>query len=243
MRSFRVLIVAALAVPLAGAGMSSDPMDVSGAASASPPVLRGSEPRDSVTVRLPGQPRRVQTNPAPPPAVALPQLAVPAPAKIVAASVSIPEATAPKAASPASTIPKRLPKPILPSEFERDSGLFCQRLISQWEQADAYNLFGEPLRSRRAYDEERKENGQIYAYADPTGRYRELELDFAADSGLLRTVFVYPWSMHWEECVKSFGSSVTSTDAAKGRKFYSYLDRRLDVLVDAAGRVISLGLY
>ena len=29
----------------------------------------------------------------------------------------------------------------------------------------------------------------------------------------------------------------------KGRKFYSYVNRRLDVLVDPAGKVISLGLY
>ena len=31
--------------------------------------------------------------------------------------------------------------------------------------------------------------------------------------------------------------------AAQGRHFYSYLNRRLDVLVDNAGKVISLGLY
>ena len=33
------------------------------------------------------------------------------------------------------------------------------------------------------------------------------------------------------------------TAANKGRKFYSYLDRHLDVLVDTGGNVISLGLY
>jgi len=36
---------------------------------------------------------------------------------------------------------------------------------------------------------------------------------------------------------------VSAADAPQGRKFYSYANRRLDVLVDAQGKVISLGLY
>ena len=35
---------------------------------------------------------------------------------------------------------------------------------------------------------------------------------------------------------------VSAADA-QGRKFYSYTNRRLDVLVDPDGKVISLGLY
>ncbi len=150
----------------------------------------------------------------------------------------------PRPALPASrTAPKGLPKPILPPDFERDSALFCQRRISQWMQPDAYNIFGEALRDRPAYNDDRTENGRIYAYADPSGRYRELELDFAADTGILRSVFVYPWKMTWQDCRRLWGANVASADASKGRTFYSYLNRRLDVLVDAGGRVISLGLY
>ena len=36
---------------------------------------------------------------------------------------------------------------------------------------------------------------------------------------------------------------VSAADAARGRKFYSYTNRRLDVLVDPTGNVISLGWY
>jgi hypothetical protein len=125
----------------------------------------------------------------------------------------------------------------------RDPAMYSQKRIAEWTQPDAYNLFGEPLRERPAFDEERNENGRIFAYADPTGRYREVELDFAAGTGLLRTVFVYPWKMTWQECRRIWGTSATATDAAKGRTFYSFLHRRVDVLVDAAGQVISLGLY
>ena len=33
-----------------------------------------------------------------------------------------------------------------------------------------------------------------------TGRYKELELDFANETGALRGVFAYPWKMTWQEC-------------------------------------------
>jgi len=49
--------------------------------------------------------------------------------------------------------------------------------------------------------------------------------------------------MSWQECRKLWGGNVHSTQANKGRIFYSYVNRRLDVLVDGSGNVISLGLY
>jgi hypothetical protein len=116
-------------------------------------------------------------------------------------------------------------------------------MIAAWTQPDAYNLLGEPLRERVALDDSDAENGRIYAFSDPTGRYREIELDFARDTGLLRSVFVYPWKMTWTECRKLWGAHVQSTPANKGRTFHSYLNRRLDVLVDQTGKVISFGLY
>jgi hypothetical protein len=87
------------------------------------------------------------------------------------------------------------------------------------------------------------ENGDIFAFSDASSRYRELELDFDRETGTLRSVFAYPWKMTWQECRKLWGTRVSATDADKGRKFYSYLDRRLDVLVDQTGKVINFGLY
>jgi hypothetical protein len=138
---------------------------------------------------------------------------------------------------------RRGPKPVLPAEFERDSAAFTQKLIGVWSYSDAYNLFGEPLRERVVSDETEGETGKIRAFSDPTGRYREVELDFAKNTGLLRTVYVYPWKMSWAECRKMWGANVQSTQANKGRTFHSYMNRRLDVLVDSSGNVISLGLY
>ena len=139
-------------------------------------------------------------------------------------------------------IPRRAPKPVFPPDFERDSAAYCQQRIGEWTEPDVYNLFGKALRHRSAGGEG-KDGGLVFAFADPTGRYREVELDFAADTGLIRSVFVYPWQMTWSEAQRMWGTNVSAAQANKGRIFYSYLDRRLDVVVDPEGKIISLGLY
>ena len=70
-----------------------------------------------------------------------------------------------------------------------------------------------------------------------------MELDFDLKSGTLRTVFVYPPRLSWQQCHRVWDGPVAVADAAQGRKFYSYTNRHLDVLVDAPGKVISLGWY
>jgi len=104
-------------------------------------------------------------------------------------------------------------------------------------------VLGEPLRQRPAYDEKKTVNGTILAFRDPSNKYKELELDFDAKSGHLRTVFVYPPRLTWQECRRQWSGPISAADAAQGRKFFSYTNRRLDVLVDPAGQVISLGWY
>jgi len=66
---------------------------------------------------------------------------------------------------------------------------------------------------------------------------------FAQGGGALRAVFMYPAQMTWKECRRLWGMNVNATEAGKGRTFYSYNNRHLDVLVDPDGKVISLGLY
>ena len=121
--------------------------------------------------------------------------------------------------------------------------MFCQKRIGQWHASDARALLGEPVGKRPSLDENSVENGEILAFADPTGHYRQLELDFDKQGGRLRTVFVYPRNLTWTECRHLWGGKVNATLANKGRRFYSYMDKKLDVLVDPSGRVISLGLY
>jgi hypothetical protein len=137
----------------------------------------------------------------------------------------------------------RGPKRSYPSDFERDSADYLGRQIGLWTQTEAEALLGQPLRQRPAFSEDQTVDGRILAFSDPTGRYKELELDFDHETGTVRALFVYPFRMTWPQCRHEFGGNVTFREANKGRKFYAYLDRRLDVLVDASGNVVSLGLY
>lgn len=199
-----------------GGSGGSDP-DAPGS-STLPPVLRNREPEANVIVRLPG--------PAPTP------LAVATTAAIAGSAQPTPDDP-----------PRPLLRHIYPPLFEQDSAAFCQGLIGQWTQQDARFVLGEPIRRRSAFDDDGVRNGTILAFSDPTNRYKELELDFSDTDGTLRTVFVYPFHLTWQEARQKWGAQVNGTDANNGRRFYSYLDRRLDVLVDRAGRVISFGLY
>jgi hypothetical protein len=152
-------------------------------------------------------------------------------------------AGAPGSTTGLTALPPDLRKPAYPAGFAQESAVFCQRAIGRWTLADARAILGEPQRQRAAIDDDGTENGHIYAFRDPTSRYRELELDFDNGKGLLRSVFVYPWNLSWQDCRKLWGVNVSATQGSKGRVFYSYVNRHLDVLVDHDGRVISLGLY
>ena len=221
MNRYRFLLVAVLAGPWALIAAQADRDQ--------PPVLRSPEPTDSGIVLLPGPAPVVRTTPVPPvaPPVAPPLPPAPLPAKPVETAVR----PKPVAATPAA------------ADFDRDAARFCQKQIGRWKQSDARHLLGKPLRERPALDEKKVVNGRIYAFSDPTGRNKEMELDFDSASGSLRTVFVYPVQMTWLECLARWSGTVTSVDAQLGRTFYSYVNRRLDVLVDHTGKVISLGMY
>jgi hypothetical protein len=212
--------------------------------SSSAPVLRSEEPDGDVIVRLPG--------PAPAP---FPATQARSERSTEAGARGDPGEAAPSAAATASlaalntrqTAIEDSPRPLLrhiyPPSFETDSAVFCQKLIGHWTEDDARFLLGEPARQRPAYDSANQENGEIFAFTDPTGRYRELELDFDTATGTLRTVFAYPFHLMWTDCRRVWGANVTATTAAQGRKFYSYLNHRMDILVDTGGKVISVGLY
>lgn len=187
-----------------------------------PPVLQSSDPGDNVVVTLPG---------------AKPE-STPEPAVQSATEVRL----APPAPDPDRPIFRR-PKREFPPEFERDSADYLNQQIGIWQRVDAQGLLGDPVGDRPSYADDKTVNGQIVAFEDPSGRYKQFELDFDQDTGLLRSLFVYPQEMTWQQCRHEFGINVRSTQANKGRTFYSYLDRRLDVLVDSAGKVISLGMY
>ena len=226
MKWFLIVPAVALAgqvAPRAGAG--TDGADPSGMVVTLPSAGGRSEAIPGVVVTLPGPPAPIAAPEAAPPKVtetALPRI--------------------PPASDDQPPVLRRAAR-VFPAGFDSDSALFCQAMIGQWTEADAQALLGEPTRQRLALGEDQSETGLILAFADPTGHYKELELDFANETGVLRGVFAYPWKMTWQECRGLWGAHVIARKANQGRTFYSYQDRRLDVLADPAGTVISLGLY
>jgi hypothetical protein len=253
MKWFRLIGPAVLASQLVLSAATSDPATIAdngGGGTGTvkltatlPPVLRPLEPAESRRVVLPGAPRSAR------PPVILKLKTVPPVPKMAVLSTKLVEdpilrQPLPRfaVAVPPAPVPA-ISKPALPTELDREISLYCQKHIGQWKEADARELLGHPKRQRPAYDEKRSVNGVIYAFADPTGRYKDVELDFDRETGKLRTVFVYPPNLSWQDCRRLWAGSFTSADAKQGRMFYSYTNRRLDVLVDAAGKVVSLGWY
>jgi hypothetical protein len=141
-----------------------------------------------------------------------------------------------------SRIPVEDQEDDLPAELRAESAIYLQRRLGDWGQEDARKLLGEPLRRRDAFDKG-EVTGDIYAYRDPTRRYREFELLFNRESKTLRAVFIYPERMTWDDCRELWGDEVNTTQLANGNVFRSYQFRRLDVLADGAGKVINLGIY
>jgi hypothetical protein len=250
MKWSRLICLAALASQLVASEAAADraaatPDGNSGPAKV-PPVLRPFEPRDSWQVTLPG----------PAPAAPAPEkVTLPSPTPVAPVVKPAPAAAPePAPAKPVQDATLRRPLPLLlpaaqvkpspPSlQIGREVAAYCQKQIGHWKEDDARKLLGEPKRHRPAFDEKKSVNGTIYAYTDPTNKYKELELDFDLQTGSLRTVFVYPPRLTWEQCRRLWNGPVSAADAARGRKFYSYTNRRLDVLVDPTGNVISLGWY
>jgi hypothetical protein len=257
-----LLIVSAVALAgqvAARAGAGADRADTSGGVVTLPSAAGRSEAIPGVVVTLPAPPAPIAAAPKaePPKVAAAPKAEPPKPTETTlppippAARSSSPthplvaETTVQPIPPASDNRPPVLPRaaPVYPAGFEDDSAVFCQTKIGHWTEADARALLGEPSRQRLALGEAKSETGLILAFADPTGRYKELELDFAHQTGALRGVFAYPWKMTWQECRRLWGARITARKANQGRTFYSYLNRRLDVLVDPAGKVISLGLY
>jgi hypothetical protein len=239
MKWFRLMCLAAVAGQLVGSGAAADRAATNPEGNSStlklPPVLRPSEPPDSGQITLPGPP---PVTPALKKITGVPPVAELAP--LPRTLVEDAALRQPFALPSVAAVPHK-PDPLL--EIGREVAAYCQKQIGHWKPSDARVLLGEPKRHRPAYDERKAVNGTIYAFADPTNKYKELELDFDLQSGSLRTVFVYPPRLTWQECRRLWNGPVAAADAAQGRKFYSYTNRRLDVLVDSAGKVISLGWY
>ena len=263
-----IILAAAASLTVSGSPAAERPVEGGAAVVAKlPPVLRPLEPPDNRQLTLPG-PKRVAPSvklvpPAPPVAKASPisnlifeDYSLRQPIRMPVIRASVPKPAAPAAVAPVPAVTANAkPSPVGPATaiapaavksapaVSQSVAAMCQQQIGHWKEKDAREALGAPLRQRPAYDEKKAVNGTIYAFADSSNQYKELELDFDQKTGNLRTVFAYPLRLTWQECRRQWTGSITAADAAQGRKFYSYTNRHLDVLVDPGGKVISLGWY
>ena len=245
---FRLMCLAAVAFQLAGSGLAADHAATadSGSPQKLPPVLRPSEPPDSGQIVLPGPPAsapkkttvvapaaKVATPPAKPVEVTVPRQPLPlsGPPPVTAAAQAVPVAPA---------LPAK-PSPRL--EIGNEVAGYCQKQIGRWKESDARKLLGEPKRHRPAYDENRAVNGTIYAFNDPTSKYKELELDFDLKSGTLRTVFVYPPRLTWQQCRRVWSGPVVRCRRRPGPQVLFVHQPSPGRAGRPAGKVISLGWY
>src|SRR5581483_3220896 len=129
----------------------------------------------------------------------------------------------------------------VPDAMKENPGAYLEKQLRVWTPENARLVLGEPIRHRYSYAQDRID-GDINAYTDPTRLFREFELRFDK-ANMLTNVFVYPWSMTWEQCKQLWGEKTKTIKNTDGTRFYMYKNRRLNVLVNRDGSVISFGVY
>jgi hypothetical protein len=151
-------------------------------------------------------------------------------------SESSPEAAKMPAVSVASAIP---------DEMRQGAFAFLEKKMGTWKLDDARHSLGEPIRQRDSFNG-KKVDGVVYAFPDRTGAAAEFELDFANSTGVLRRVFAHPGAVHPMRLVEAqsvWGQNYKETKNANGTRTYIYRNRRLLLITDKDGAVITIGVY
>ncbi len=159
-----------------------------------PPVLRPMEPAESRRLVLPGPPKPgkpASTATAAPtgmvpnvkPVVPVAKMAV-LPTKLVPDPIlRQPLPRLPVAAPPPPPV-----KPAMPPDLEREIALYCQKQIGHWKKADARGVLGTPHPAGAFCSMTRNAPSMrtvMPSGSDPTGRYKDMELDFDRESRAL----------------------------------------------------------
>src|ERR1041385_6337335 len=130
----------------------------------------------------------------------------------------------------------------VPEEMRKGSFAFLERQMGAWRIEDAKGVLGDPVRERDALTGTTVD-GVIYAFPDPTGSMREFELNFAKATGRLRAVYAYPNKATLQDAQALWGRKYKEVKNPNGTHSYLYRDRRLMLITDRNGGIISLGVY
>jgi hypothetical protein len=85
--------------------------------------------------------------------------------------------------------------------------------------------------------------GDIFAYRDPTNRFREIELNFDNVSKRLAGVYLYPKDVTWPEYKRTLAGKPKSSKKPDGSRLYTCEDSRVAVLVAPDGEVKKLTFW
>jgi hypothetical protein len=117
-----------------------------------------------------------------------------------------------------------------------------QAEINLWTTEDAAHALGTATSHRfGVFDNEI--TGDIFAYHDPTNRFREIELNFDAVSKRLAGVYLYPKDVTWPEYKRSLAGKAKISKKPDGSRLYTCEDSRVAVLVAPDGAVKKLTFW
>jgi hypothetical protein len=120
-------------------------------------------------------------------------------------------------------------------------GVYFEKQIGKWTEQDAEGLLGKPHGHRYGVGDPMPE---LWGFDDPTRKFREIELLFDGSTRKLHDIFIYPYSVSWNDCTRKWGDNAKVVATNKdGVQVFNYSDRRLMVVVDASEKVIKFGIY
>lgn len=134
----------------------------------------------------------------------------------------------------------------IPDEMRKGPFVYLSKQMGVWKLDDARQILGAPIRQRDAFDGAKKVDGVVYAFSDPTGAAAEIELNFPNATGILRGVYIHPGSVHpmrLAEAQKIWGRDYKEVKNGNGTRTYLYQKRRLLLIADKNGTVITIGVY
>jgi hypothetical protein len=126
--------------------------------------------------------------------------------------------------------------------MRKGSMVYLEQQMGAWKLDDAKAILGEPTRQRDALNGQNVD-GIIYAFPDPTNALRELELNFGNKTGRLRAVYGFPYALKLAAAQALWGRDYQVVKNPNGTKSYAYRHRRIVILTDKDGTIISYGVY
>jgi trypsin-like peptidase len=148
-------------------------------------------------------------------------------------------------AAPIQTVsaPKLGPEPT--AAMRGDAFTYISTKIGIWTKPDAEIELGDPI-DRRDTIVNNSVVGDIFKYKSPTPNFSNIELNFSRDSKkVVAAYFVYSSTVSWNTLRGKLGKHYKKQKLPSGAPAYLYVfqNRQVDIIVDSAENVVSVGVW